>query len=202
MPDSVLLPALGESVTEGTVTRWLKAVGELVAIDEPLVEVSTDKVDTEIPSPFAGILQSIEVAEDQIAEIGAVLAIIGAESAAPVVEAPAPVVTPPSDRDSLGRGPESEGPAASLRAAGALGDFPANRPQAAATSLPSCGGSPASTRLTWQPWRAPASVDGSAETMSGRQLLQLLQRRRRLLCPLRPPPRLLPRHRPHFGEQW
>ena len=82
MSESVLLPALGESVTEGTVTRWLKAVGDTVAIDEPLVEVSTDKVDTEIPSPFAGILASIMVAEDQIAEIGSVLAIIAAESAA------------------------------------------------------------------------------------------------------------------------
>ena len=176
MPDSVLLPALGESVTEGTVTRWLKAVGELVAIDEPLVEVSTDKVDTEIPSPFAGVLTSIMVPEDQIAEIGAVLAIIGAESAAPVVEpgataaraplrageqgeplgseTPAPsvvelvetpvaAVAPPADRDSLGRGPESEGPAASLRAEGALGDFPANRPQAASASLTSPTETPA-----------------------------------------------------------
>jgi len=55
----VLLPALGESVTEGTVTRWLKQVGDTVAVDEPLVEVSTDKVDTEIPSPFAGVLEQI-----------------------------------------------------------------------------------------------------------------------------------------------
>ncbi|SEE97570.1 2-oxoglutarate dehydrogenase E2 component [Arthrobacter alpinus] len=153
MPDSVLLPALGESVTEGTVTRWLKAVGDLVSIDEPLVEVSTDKVDTEIPSPFAGILTSIMVPEDQIAEIGSVLATIAAESAAetPVVEpveTPAATVAPPADRDSLGRGPESEGPesegpAASLRAEGALGDFPANRPRAASASLTSPTETPA-----------------------------------------------------------
>ncbi|MFQ4147865.1 2-oxoglutarate dehydrogenase, E2 component, dihydrolipoamide succinyltransferase, partial [Arthrobacter sp. LAPM80] len=88
MSESLLLPALGESVTEGTVTRWLKSVGDSVAFDEPLVEVSTEKVDTEIPSPFEGILQSILVPEDQTAEVGAVLAIITPHGAAPVAEAP------------------------------------------------------------------------------------------------------------------
>jgi len=104
----VKLPALGESVTEGTVTRWLKKVGDTVAIDEPLVEVSTDKVDTEIPSPVAGVLQQILVQEDETAAVGAVLAIVGDSVAAaapaavtpPVVETPpvieqAPVVVPP-----------------------------------------------------------------------------------------------------------
>jgi 2-oxoglutarate dehydrogenase E2 component (dihydrolipoamide succinyltransferase) len=100
----VKLPALGESVTEGTITRWLKKVGDTVAIDEALVEVSTDKVDTEIPSPVAGVLQQILVQEDEVALVGAVLAIIGdgvassapAASAPPVVEAPAaaPVAAP------------------------------------------------------------------------------------------------------------
>ena len=85
----VVLPALGESVTEGTVTRWLKKVGDQVAIDEPLVEVSTDKVDTEIPSPVAGTLQQIMVQEDETVEVGAVLAIVGEGAAAPA-EAPAP----------------------------------------------------------------------------------------------------------------
>jgi 2-oxoglutarate dehydrogenase E2 component (dihydrolipoamide succinyltransferase) len=70
----VTLPALGESVTEGTVTRWLKAVGDAVAADEPLLEISTDKVDTEIPSPFAGTLSEIVVGEDQTVAVGAVLA--------------------------------------------------------------------------------------------------------------------------------
>ena len=74
---SVNLPALGESVTEGTVTRWLKAVGDEVAVDEPLLEVSTDKVDTEIPSPVAGTLLEIKVEEDETVEVGAELAIIG-----------------------------------------------------------------------------------------------------------------------------
>lgn len=100
----VKLPALGESVTEGTVTRWLKKVGDTVAVDEPLVEVSTDKVDTEIPSPVAGVLQQILVQEDETAEVGAVLAIVGDAQggspapAAPVVDStpvtPAPAATP------------------------------------------------------------------------------------------------------------
>ncbi|MDQ0769664.1 pyruvate dehydrogenase E2 component (dihydrolipoamide acetyltransferase) [Pseudarthrobacter defluvii] len=82
----VTLPALGESVTEGTVTRWLKAVGDSVEVDEPLLEVSTDKVDTEIPSPVAGTLQEIRVNEDETAEVGSVLAVIG--SGAPAAAAP------------------------------------------------------------------------------------------------------------------
>ena len=85
MAHDVTLPALGESVTEGTVTRWLKAVGDAVAVDEPLLEISTDKVDTEIPSPVAGILTEIVVQEDQTVAVGSVLARIGVdgEAAAP-----------------------------------------------------------------------------------------------------------------------
>ncbi|GAA2491176.1 2-oxoglutarate dehydrogenase, E2 component, dihydrolipoamide succinyltransferase [Streptomyces gobitricini] len=87
----VVLPALGESVTEGTVTRWLKQVGEEVTEDEPLLEVSTDKVDTEIPAPASGVLLEIVVGEDETAEVGAKLAVIGAPGAAPAAaEAPAP----------------------------------------------------------------------------------------------------------------
>src|ERR687890_584241 len=77
MATEVNLPALGESVTEGTVTRWLKSVGDEVAVDEPLLEVSTDKVDTEIPSPVAGTLLEIKVAEDETVEVGAELAVVG-----------------------------------------------------------------------------------------------------------------------------
>src|SRR3712207_7106799 len=77
MATSVNLPALGESVTEGTVTRWLKSVGDEVAVDEPLLEVSTDKVDTEIPSPVAGTLLEIKVEEDETVEVGAELAVVG-----------------------------------------------------------------------------------------------------------------------------
>ncbi|GAA2600518.1 2-oxoglutarate dehydrogenase, E2 component, dihydrolipoamide succinyltransferase [Streptomyces axinellae] len=89
MAVSVTLPALGESVTEGTVTRWLKAEGEHIEADEPLLEVSTDKVDTEIPAPASGTLASIKVAEDETVEVGAELAVIGAASGTPAPGAPA-----------------------------------------------------------------------------------------------------------------
>lgn len=103
MSESVVLPALGESVTEGTVTRWLKKVGDTVAVDEPLVEVSTDKVDTEIPSPVAGVIEQILVQEDETVQVGAVLVIIGSgagaasqpETLAPVVEVPAVEIPAP-----------------------------------------------------------------------------------------------------------
>ena len=99
MTFSVKMPALGESVTEGTVTRWLKAEGDHVALDEPLLEVSTDKVDTEIPSPAAGVLQKILVAVDSVAPVGAELALIADGASAPSTPA-APVaatpVTPPA----------------------------------------------------------------------------------------------------------
>ena len=101
MTFSVTMPALGESVSEGTVTRWLKAEGDHVNVDEPLLEVSTDKVDTEIPSPVAGTLQRIVVQVDQTVPVGAELAIIadGATAPAPVAAAPvaaAPVTPPPA----------------------------------------------------------------------------------------------------------
>ncbi|WP_020541570.1 2-oxoglutarate dehydrogenase, E2 component, dihydrolipoamide succinyltransferase [Nonomuraea coxensis] len=98
MPVSVQMPQLGESVTEGTVTRWLKKEGERVEADEPLLEVSTDKVDTEIPSPSAGVLTKIVVAEDETVEVGAELAVIDENAqegaAAPAAEAPAPQAQP------------------------------------------------------------------------------------------------------------
>jgi 2-oxoglutarate dehydrogenase E2 component (dihydrolipoamide succinyltransferase) len=88
------MPALGESVSEGTVTRWLKNVGDSVAVDEALLEVSTDKVDTEIPSPVAGILLAIDVPIDTTVAVGARLALIGASGSAPVAAPAAPVVAP------------------------------------------------------------------------------------------------------------
>ncbi len=98
MTFSVTMPALGESVSEGTVTRWLKAEGDHVNVDEPLLEVSTDKVDTEIPSPVAGTLQKIIVQIDQTVPVGAELAIIADGATAPVAAAPvaAPVVPTPA----------------------------------------------------------------------------------------------------------
>ena len=110
----VTLPALGESVTEGTVTRWLKAVGDDVAVDEPLLEVSTDKVDTEIPSPVAGKLLEIKVNEDETAEVGSVLAVIGSGSAAPAKAEPKeaePVAAAPStEREEPVAEPKEEAP--------------------------------------------------------------------------------------------
>ncbi|WP_462023435.1 biotin/lipoyl-containing protein, partial [Kitasatospora cinereorecta] len=112
MSVSVTLPALGESVTEGTVTRWLKAEGEHVEADEPLLEVSTDKVDTEIPAPASGILASIKVAEDETVEVGAELAVIddgtGAPAATPAAE--------PAAEPAAAPAPAAEAPAAPAEA--------------------------------------------------------------------------------------
>src|SRR3954452_6111604 len=106
MPVSVTMPRLGESVTEGTVTRWLKQEGERVEADEPLLEVSTDKVDTEIPSPAAGVLSRIVVGEDETADVGSELAVIagdgedaGSAAPAPPAESSAPPESsPPAER--------------------------------------------------------------------------------------------------------
>jgi pyruvate dehydrogenase E2 component (dihydrolipoamide acetyltransferase) len=87
----ITLPQLGETVTEGTITRWFKNVGDTIAADEPLFEVSTDKVDTEVPSPIAGTLTEIRVAEGETVAVGTVIAVVGGAGAAP---APAPVATP------------------------------------------------------------------------------------------------------------
>lgn len=99
MSETVSMPALGESVTEGTVTMWLKQVGEVVALDEPLLEVSTDKVDTEIPSPVAGVLLEILVAEDETVDVGTPLAVVGSalelEAESPVAPLVAPEVPNP-----------------------------------------------------------------------------------------------------------
>jgi pyruvate dehydrogenase E2 component (dihydrolipoamide acetyltransferase) len=126
MSESVSLPALGESVTEGTVTRWLKNVGDRVEVDEPLLEVSTDKVDTEIPSPVAGVIEKILVEEDETVEVGTDLVVIGDGSGsadasgddAPAEDAPAeetaPAETPsPADEtpDQTSREQEEETPA-------------------------------------------------------------------------------------------
>ena len=102
MSVTVTMPQLGESVTEGTVTRWLKQVGETVQADEPLLEVSTDKVDTEIPAPASGVLLSIAAQEDDTVEVGGALGVIGepgeapAESAAPAAAPPAPEAPAPA----------------------------------------------------------------------------------------------------------
>ncbi|WP_445995821.1 2-oxoglutarate dehydrogenase, E2 component, dihydrolipoamide succinyltransferase [Okibacterium fritillariae] len=125
MSESVSLPALGESVTEGTVTRWLKNVGDRVEVDEPLLEVSTDKVDTEIPSPVAGVIEKILVQEDETVEVGTALVEIGDgssqgssdEGSAPEAEAPAAEPAPaeeapaPVEEQPVPEAPSTEQPA-------------------------------------------------------------------------------------------
>ena len=103
MAVSVQMPALGESVTEGTVTRWLKQVGYTVAADEPILEISTDKVDTEIPAPASGTLASIDVAEDSTVAVGTVLGLIATGASAPAAPAPAPAPAPASAPHRLPR---------------------------------------------------------------------------------------------------
>jgi 2-oxoglutarate dehydrogenase E2 component (dihydrolipoamide succinyltransferase) len=158
MPTSVSLPALGESVTEGTVTRWLKQVGDTVAVDEPLLEVSTDKVDTEIPSPVAGTLLEIKAAEDETVEVGAELAVIGdaGESsgtpAAPAQEAPAQEA-PAQEAPAAEQVPAQEAPAQEAPAetqAPAQAEAPAQEAPAetaAPQAAPSSNGSGTSVTL-------------------------------------------------------
>ncbi|RVX39312.1 2-oxoglutarate dehydrogenase E2 component [Nonomuraea polychroma] len=136
MPVSVQMPQLGESVTEGTVTRWLKKEGERVEADEPLLEVSTDKVDTEIPSPSAGVLTKIVVAEDETVEVGAELAVID-ENAQPGAAAPAPEAAAPAQEPAPQPEPEPE---------------PAPAPAAPVSSIPQ----PAPAQPTPPPAPAPA----------------------------------------------
>ena len=163
---SVTMPALGESVTEGTVTRWLKAVGDEVAVDEPLVEVSTDKVDTEIPSPVAGTLLEISAGEDETVEVGGQLAVIGARSAvanpAPAPQ-PGPAQPAAGDSNSTPRGGDNAGRNADTAAAltplevEAADDAAARAEAAAAVETrapaPSQPGAPAPAPLPVDPGR-------------------------------------------------
>ena len=168
MSESVKMPALGESVTEGTVSSWLKAVGDSVEVDEPLLEVATDKVDTEVPSPVAGTVLKILVPEDETVDVGTVLAIIGDPSeaspaaptpAAPAASAPAPAVAEPVQPAAApAQPPAPTGPAAPAQSAPA----PAGPATTAATpAVPA----PASAAIPAQPARPePAPVQPAAPT--------------------------------------
>jgi 2-oxoglutarate dehydrogenase E2 component (dihydrolipoamide succinyltransferase) len=129
----VILPELGESVTEGTITRWLKAVGDDVAVDEPLLEISTDKVDTEIPAPFAGVLQEILVQEDETVTVGSPLARIG-DGAPAAAEAPAQDA-PAKDAPAAETAPEAPSTEKPVEAEQAE-SVPAEAPQSAAPAAP------------------------------------------------------------------
>ncbi|WP_304512075.1 biotin/lipoyl-containing protein, partial [Demequina sediminicola] len=138
MSNDVTLPALGESVTEGTVTRWLKSVGDTVEADEPLLEVSTDKVDTEIPSPVAGTLTEILAEEDDTVEVGAVLARIGDAGAEPAQEsAPEPASAPATPAQESAPAPQS---AAASAPAPAEASAPAQESAPAPASAPAASG--------------------------------------------------------------
>ena len=153
----IVLPELGESVTEGTVTRWLKQIGDEVAVDEPLLEISTDKVDTEIPSPFAGILQEIVVGEDETVAVGSVLARVG--SGAPAAAAPeAPAAPAPAAAPSAAPAPApAPAPAAPAPAAPAAAPAPAPAPAPAAPAAAPAPAAPA-------PAAAPSLSDDDATT--------------------------------------
>jgi pyruvate dehydrogenase E2 component (dihydrolipoamide acetyltransferase) len=151
---AVRMPALGESVTEGTVTRWLKAEGDQIAVDEPLLEVSTDKVDTEIPSPLAGTITKILVGEDETVPVGADLAIIGGQAAVaqviPEPEQPSAPAPSPAAPPAAAPAPVAPAPVATEPAAAAPSTPPpaTQDPAAAASAVPSPGGSEAAAYVT------------------------------------------------------
>ncbi len=162
----VVLPELGESVTEGTVTRWLKQVGDDVAVDEALLEISTDKVDTEIPSPVAGTLQEILAAEDETVAVGAVLARIGSGApAAPAQEAPAaPAQEAPAQEapaQAAQGAPAQEAPSAPAQEAPAQ-EAPAQEAPAPAQAAPAAQQAAAPAPSAAQPAPAPAPAPPQA----------------------------------------
>ncbi len=136
------MPQLGETVTEGTITKWLKAVGDSVAVDEPLFEVSTDKVDSEVPSPVAGVLTEIVVPEGDTVEVGVRLAVVGDASDAPASappaadEPPAPPSAPPAPAPAPAAPAPAPAPAAAAPPAPAPAPVPAPVPARAATPPP------------------------------------------------------------------
>nr|WP_313776733.1 2-oxoglutarate dehydrogenase, E2 component, dihydrolipoamide succinyltransferase [Mycobacterium sp.] len=142
---SITMPELGESVTEGTVTRWLKKVGDEVAVDEPLVEVSTDKVDTEIPSPVAGTLLSITAEEDDVVAVGGELAKIGAAGSAPAPSKPEPTPKAEAKPEPTTQPAEEAQPEPAPKAESKPDPKP--EPKPAAESAPSGDGSPYVTPL-------------------------------------------------------
>src|SRR5690625_531697 len=144
MSEEVSMPAVGESVTEGTVTQWLKQVGDTVEVDEPLLEVSTDKVDTEIPSPVAGTVQEIRVQEDETVEVGTVLAVVGSGEAAPAAS----------------EEPAQQAPAQEAPAPAPAEEAPAQEPAPAAEAAPAAQESSSQQAQ-------PAAASGSAAPAGG-----------------------------------
>ena len=156
---TVTMPALGESVTEGTVTRWLKAEGDAVEVDEPLLEVSTDKVDTEIPSPVAGILTKILVAEDDTVPVGGDLAIIGGEPAGSAPAGSAP--------DATSEQAKTPAPAAPPPAAPAPAPKPAEAPQPEPAKAPPATDAPQPAKAEATPAAPTPAAPGSPDSTGG-----------------------------------
>src|SRR5690554_5861709 len=153
----ITMPQLGETVTEGTITKWFKQVGETVAEDEPLFEVSTDKVDSEVPSPVSGTLLEIKVPEGETVDVGAVLAVVGDGDAAP---AEAPAEEAPAEEAPAEEAPAEEAPAAEAPAE------PAPAPEA-----------PAPAPAQPAPTPAPAPAAPAGEGSGGGRVLSPVVRR-------------------------
>ncbi|MFD4419908.1 2-oxoglutarate dehydrogenase, E2 component, dihydrolipoamide succinyltransferase [Agromyces sp. NPDC058484] len=165
MSESVSLPALGESVTEGTVTRWLKNVGDRVEVDEPLLEVSTDKVDTEIPSPIAGVIEAILVQEDETVEVGTALVTIGdgSAAAAPAEAAPAADAAAAPSPEAAPAAPAAEAaPAAPAAEAAPAAPAPEAAPAAAAPEAAPAAAAPEAAPAAPAPQAAPAAPAAQA----------------------------------------
>ena len=151
----VTLPQLGETVTEGTITRWFKKVGDSVSADEPLFEVSTDKVDTEVPSPIAGTVTEIRVQEGDTVAVGAVIAVVGeaagADAPAPAADAPAPAMEASA--------PAADAPASAAEAPASVAEAPVAVPAAPEPAPPEEPATlPAPAEADPQPSAAPAQA--------------------------------------------
>ena len=143
MAVDVVMPQMGESIFEGTITKWLKKPGDKVERDEPLFEISTDKVDAEIPSPSAGVLKEIKIPEGQTVPIQTVVAVIDGAGAA--AAAPAPAAAPPAPAAKPAAAPASVAPATAAKPAPAPAPVPAAGPAAASTAVPQANGAAAGT---------------------------------------------------------
>ena len=192
----VTLPQLGETVTEGTITRWFKKVGDSVSADEPLFEVSTDKVDTEVPSPITGTVTEIRVQEGDTVPVGAVIAVVGeaagapaaaaaeapaAEAEVPHEAAPAPAAEPPAAEAPAAEAPAAEAPAAEAPAAEApaaeapaaeVPQQPAAAPEAAAPAAPPASAAPPAEQAP-----APKPTEEVTDAPSDSRLLSPVVRR-------------------------
>jgi len=166
MSQRVVMPALGESVTEGTVTRWLKNVGDSVAMDEPLLEVSTDKVDTEIPAPVAGVLLEILAPTDAVVPVGAELAVIGAADSAPAAT-PAPAPAAPAATPA----PVAPTPATPPAPKPAPAPAPVAAPTPAPTTAPVAAPTPAPTTAP-----APVASTTDEEVSAGAYVTPLVRK--------------------------